>query len=165
MSLLDSLKMAKEEDILKGLQEMSPDDRKKIQEAFKLVETETFAAIARSYGCSGSNDDWGEYAMKVLIGKDGSGTVSETTCTFRDSPEETEKWHGTFSISGALITFTGTELETTSSGAGGVHTEPKKPGHKKFCFRMEDKNLLQVSDKTGEEYEMPFGEGKKKILK
>ena len=83
---------------------------------------------------------------------------------FRDSPEETETWHGSYTVKGDFITFTASELETTSSGAGGVHTAPKKPGQKEFFFRAtEDKNLLQVSSK-GEEHEMPFGDGKK-ILK
>ncbi len=70
-SALD-LKDAKEEDILKGLQAMSPEDRKKVEDALKIVEKDMMAKVARCYGCSAGNGDWGDYEMKV-------GMVGETT--------------------------------------------------------------------------------------
>eukprot|EP00438_Fugacium_kawagutii_P035251 Skav227210 [mRNA] locus=scaffold2048:306153:306590:- [translate_table: standard] len=145
---------------------MSSDDRKKIQEALKLLQTDQFKDIARSYNCSASNGDWGDYEMKVVVKKDGTGKVSEARVDFRDSPEVTETWSGSFSLKGDLLTFTSTEIETTTSGAGGVHTDPAEACEKKtFHFRiLEDKTLLQVSS-TGEEHEMPHRDGKKKILR
>lgn len=165
MSLSETLKDVKDEDLVKGLQEMSSDDRKKLQEALKILQTNQFEAIARSYSCSASNGDWGDYEMKVLVKKDGTGTVSEARVDFRDSPEVTETWFGSFSLKGDLLTFTGTEIETATSGAGGVHKEPAQACEKKlFHFKtLEDKTLLQVSSK-GEEHEMPHRDGKKKIL-
>lgn len=164
MSLLDTLQKAKVEDIFKGLQDMAPEDRKKVQEALKIIETESFKKVARSYGCSGGDGDWGEFSMRVTLGADGTGTVKETSVMFRDSPEETETWYGSYTVKGDFISFSATELEKTSSGAAGVHTAPKKPEKKEFFFRTtEDQNLLQVSPK-GEEFEMPFADGKKKIL-
>ena len=165
MSLLDTLQSAKEEDIFKGLQDMSPEDRKKVQEALKIIETESFKKVARSYGCSGGDGDWGDYSLRVTLASDGTGTVKETSVMFRDSPEETETWYGSYTVKGDFISFSASELETSSSGAAGVHTEPKKPGKKEFFFRStEDQTLLQVSSK-GEEFDMPFADGKKKILK
>ena len=54
--------------------------------------------------------------MQVSVGADGGGRIKEVRCTFRDSPEETEIWYGTFSYNGDLLTFNGTEVETESSG-------------------------------------------------
>ena len=103
--------------------------------------------------------------MRVTLASDGTGTVKETSVMFRDSPEETETWYGSYTVKGDFISFSASELETSSSGAAGVHTEPKKPGKKEFFFRStEDQTLLQVSSK-GEEFDMPFADGKKKILK
>ena len=65
-SALD-LKDAKEEDILKGLQAMSPEDRKKVEDALKIVEKDMMAKVARCYGCSSGNGDWGDYDMKVRM--------------------------------------------------------------------------------------------------
>lgn len=166
MSLSETLKDVKDEDLVKGLQEMSSDDRKKIQEALKILQTDQFKAVAGSYSCSASNGDWGDYEMKVLVKNDGTGNVSEARVDFRDSPEVTETWFGSFSLKGDLLTFTGTEIETTNSGAGGVHKEPKQACKETlFHFRtLEDRTLIQVSS-NGEEYEMPHKDDKKKILR
>lgn len=60
-----SLKDAKAEDILKGLQAMSPEDRKKVEDALKIVEKDMMAKVARIYKCSSGNGDWGDYEMQV----------------------------------------------------------------------------------------------------
>ena len=53
------------EDIFKGLPGHGPRKiRKKVQEALKIIETESFKKVARSYGCSGGDGDWGEFSMR-----------------------------------------------------------------------------------------------------
>lgn len=63
-----SLKDAKAEDILKGLKAMSPEDRKKVEDALKIVEKDMMAKVARTYKCSSGNGDWGDYEMQVGLG-------------------------------------------------------------------------------------------------
>lgn len=157
------LQDASEEEIKKFLESIPEDDRQKVLDAFKIVEKEAFERISNSYHISGGDGDWGEYSMNVLVKQDGTGTVKEQRVTFRDSPEEIELWHGNWTIRGDLLTFQGTELETTTSGAGGVFTN-KTVGSKVFRFlTTSGGNLLEVSAKR-EPYEAPFRDGKKKYL-
>jgi len=159
-----SLKDAKAEDILKGLKAMSPEDRKKVEDALKIVEKDMMAKVARTYKCSSGNGDWGDYEMQVNLKSDASGHVKEQTVMFRDSPEETETWYGTWQIRGDIVTFTGTELEKESSGAGGVHKSPKEAGRKEFKFKALDGALVQVGGPENEELDLPFKAGQKKTL-
>eukprot|EP00434_Breviolum_minutum_P025906 symbB.v1.2.022905.t1/scaffold2053.1/size90990/5 len=159
-----SLKDAKAEDILKGLQAMSPEDRKKVEDALKIVEKDMMAKVARIYKCSSGNGDWGDYEMQVNLKPDASGHVKEQTVMFRDSPEETETWYGTWQIRGDIVTFTGTELEKETSGAGGVHKSPKEAGRKEFKYKVLDGALVQVGGPENEELDLPFKDGKKKTL-
>lgn len=114
MSLLDTLQKAKVEDIFKGLQDMAPEDRKKVQEALKIIETESFKKVARSYGCSGGDGDWGEFSMRVTLGADGTGTVKETSVMFRDSPEETETWYGSYTVKATRVGTSEAKLSVLS---------------------------------------------------
>ena len=102
---------------------ISENGRSKILAAIISLEKPAASAasmeeIAGRYSAHASDGDWGSYGIHVSINKDATAKIVESSCNFRDSPEDVTTMEGACTLEGDILSFTSCKVTQEQDGTG-----------------------------------------------